>query len=63
MATETCQRSGALALLANTVSVRRKPGDALASLQKAVAKARILKGNRGEARDLAHFILGELSKK
>lgn len=55
--------AGALALLANTVSVRRKPGDALDSLQKAVAKARILKGNRGEARDLAHFILGELSKK
>jgi hypothetical protein len=55
--------AGALALLANTVSARRKPGDALDSLQKAVAKARILKGNRGEARDLAHFILGELSKK
>jgi hypothetical protein len=53
--------AGALALLANTVSARRRPADALDSLKGAVAKARILKGTRGEAGELAHLILAQMS--
>jgi hypothetical protein len=38
-----------LALLANTVSIRRQPGVVLAKLKQVVARARALKGLRGEA--------------
>jgi hypothetical protein len=38
-----------LALLANTVSIRRQPGIALAKLKQVIAQARALKGLRGEA--------------
>jgi len=40
---------GALALMANTVSARRSPTHALATLRTAVASAVVLKGTRGEA--------------
>jgi hypothetical protein len=41
----------ALVLLANTVSIRRQPGIALAKLKEVAAKARALKGMRGEAEE------------
>jgi hypothetical protein len=48
---------GALALLANTVAVRRQPERTLATLREAVAKASVLKGTRGEARDIVEPVL------
>jgi hypothetical protein len=41
--------AGALALMANTVSVRRAPGRALTAIHAVVLGATILKGTRGEA--------------
>ena len=46
-----------LALLSNTVSARRQPENALATLQKVVADAQTLRGTRGEARELIPLIL------
>lgn len=51
-----------LALLANTVSARRQPEKALGTLQRAVARAQILKGVRGEAGKLAPTILERVEK-
>jgi hypothetical protein len=48
---------GVLALLSNTVSARRSPEKALASLQHVVAQAEILKGARGDASELSRAIL------
>jgi hypothetical protein len=48
---------GTLELLANTVSARRKPEQALAMLQQLAARANILKGVRGHATEIAHSIL------
>jgi serine kinase of HPr protein (carbohydrate metabolism regulator) len=48
---------GTLELLANTVSARSKPEQALAMLQQVAAKAQILKGVRGHATEIAHSIL------
>ena len=48
---------GVLGLLENTVSARRAPAKALSSLQHAAANAKILKGPRGEARDLVKILL------
>jgi hypothetical protein len=48
---------GVLELLANTVSARRKPEQAFAMLQQVAAKARVLKGIRGEASAIAQRIL------
>jgi len=48
---------GTLELLANTVSARRKPEQALAMLQQVAESADILKGVRGHATDIAHSIL------
>jgi hypothetical protein len=48
---------GALALLENTVSARRQPQIALATLQKAVETATIIKGVRGEAGEVADSVL------
>ena len=53
---------GALALLENTVPARREPERALATLQQVVVRATILKGVRGEARDIAGPILGHLEE-
>ncbi|HMF55157.1 MAG TPA: hypothetical protein VK619_02245 [Pyrinomonadaceae bacterium] len=53
---------GALTLLANTVAARREPGKAIAILQQVVSNARVLKGARGEAREVARSILGQLDE-
>jgi hypothetical protein len=52
---------GALEVLANTVPARFRPAESLASVQRAVAGATILKGGRGEAREAAASILQALS--
>jgi hypothetical protein len=57
------QGEGVLALLANTVSARRSPGKALGALQQVVSTAQILRGSRGEARELSDAILGYLEEK
>jgi len=46
-----------LELLANTVPARRKPEVVIPTLQKAVAEATVLKGARGEAKEIARLIL------
>jgi|SRR5215813_7950626 len=46
-----------LELLSNTVSARRKPEQALATLQQVAATAMTLKGVRGDAKDIATRIL------
>jgi hypothetical protein len=48
---------GVLALLANTVSARRQPAVALATLQRVAANAIILEGRRGEASAVAPRLL------
>lgn len=50
---------GVLELLANTVSARRKPEQALEMLQQVAATAQIVKGVRGSATDLVPIILGK----
>jgi hypothetical protein len=54
---------GVLALLANTVAARKNPSKALAALSSAVVDARILKGHRGEAKEVVEFILGVIDKR
>jgi hypothetical protein len=49
---------GALALLANTVAARRAPARVVAALQAVVARAQVLRGVRGEARETARALLG-----
>lgn len=53
---------GALALLANTVSARREPENALTALNRAVSYATVLKGNRGEARQVIDYIFEKLEQ-
>jgi hypothetical protein len=53
---------GVLALLRNTVSARRQPANALATLQQVAANAVILNGRRGEASDVAPRLLKYLDK-
>jgi len=48
---------GALALLANTVPARRQPQTALATLQQVVSQAPVIKGARGEATEMAGYML------
>ena len=52
---------GALAMFANTIPARRQPGAALTALREAMPQAQILKGVRGEAREMADSILRELT--
>jgi hypothetical protein len=52
---------GALAVLANTVPARSRPGDAFSALKEMMPQARTLKGVRGEAREMVESILRELS--
>lgn len=54
---------GALALLGNTVSARRDPARALAAIERAVSGALILKGKRGDAREVAASLLESLEGK
>lgn len=48
---------GVLELLFNTVSARRSPARALATLQRVAAQADVLKGVRGDARGVASAVL------
>jgi serine kinase of HPr protein (carbohydrate metabolism regulator) len=52
-----------LTLLANTVSARRRPEVALATLESVVARAVVLKSTRGEAKEAASAILEELTSR
>lgn len=51
---------GGLALLAHAVSARRQPEAALALLQQVVSEAPVLKGVRGEAREVVSAIINHL---
>ena len=51
---------GVLALLANTIAVRRQPEASLGALHEAVARAHILQSTRGEAGGVAASILESL---
>ena len=51
-----------MALLAHTVSVRRKPERALTTLRQVVADAVVLKGARGEATEVAETLLARLTE-
>jgi len=53
---------GVLELLSNTVSARREPEKALVALQHVVATAQIVKGARGESRDMVQSILNRLEE-
>ncbi len=52
--------SGVLGLLCNTPIARTHPKKALAILTKAVARATVLRGSRGEARETAKMILRKM---
>lgn len=52
----------ALALLANTVSARFQPRIALATLKKAVSRAPVLIGARGEVEEVVERMLSELEQ-
>jgi hypothetical protein len=52
---------GELALLANTVSARRQPEIALATLQQVVSHATVLSGVRGEAREMVPALLEHMA--
>jgi hypothetical protein len=51
---------GVLEMLFNTVSARRSPAKALATLQRVAAQAEVLKGVRGDARKVAPALLERL---
>ena len=51
-----------MALLAHTVSVRRKPERALTTLRQVVADALVIKGVRGEAGEVAEGLLTRLTE-
>ena len=52
----------ALALLANTVSARLQPRMALATLKRAVSRAPVLMGTRGEVEEVVDTMLSELER-
>jgi hypothetical protein len=52
---------GALAMMANTVPARTRPQAAFSAFREIVPHAQILKGVRGEAREMVDSILRELS--
>jgi hypothetical protein len=54
---------GAMALLNNTVSVRRQPEVAMNTLHKAVSDATILRGVRGEASEIVASVLERITRK
>jgi hypothetical protein len=54
---------GALALLSHTVPARRAPERALATLERVVAQARVLKGRRGEAAATAPLVLAAVESR
>ena len=50
---------GALALLDNTISIRRQPEAAFDAMERVVSQAHVLKSARGEARDTVRSILSK----
>lgn len=52
---------GALEMLANTVSARRRPEVALSALNQVASRALVLKSSRGEAARTAELVLGSLA--
>ena len=52
---------GALELMANTVSARRQPEAMLEAIRGVVSRAPVMKGRRGEARQVVEFILNEFA--
>jgi hypothetical protein len=54
---------GVLELLFNTVSARRSPGRALATLQRVAAQADVLKGVRGDATNVVPALLKRVEGK
>ena len=54
---------GVLEMLFNTVSARRDPEKALATLQRVTAQADVLKGVRGNARDVVSQVLKRVEQK
>lgn len=54
---------GIMSLLAHTVGVRRDPEVALTTLERVVSGAAVLKGARGEAREIAVSILEQLEER
>lgn len=59
---EVTPGAGALALLGNTVPARTRPEQVLAVISKAVAGARVIEGDRGEADVTARLLLDELQR-
>jgi hypothetical protein len=53
---------GVLEMLTHTVPARLRPEASLQSLERAVARATVLKGERGEARELATLLLRSLEE-
>jgi hypothetical protein len=53
---------GVLALLDNTVPARRRPKASMDTLGKVVLTAEVLKGPRGEAREVAAALLDRLDR-
>lgn len=53
---------GALELMANTVSARRQPEAMLEAIRRVVSQAPVLKGDRGDAREVVDFILEEFAR-
>ena len=53
---------GVLELLSNTVSARREPEKALVTLQHVVASAEVVKGARGECRDIVKSLLNRVER-
>jgi hypothetical protein len=51
-----------MALLAHTVSARRKPERVFATLRLVVTDAVVIKGARGEAEEVAEALLGRLTE-
>ena len=58
---ELSEGEGALELMANTVSARRDPEAMLEAVRRVVSLAPVLKGNRGEARQVVEFIFEKLA--
>jgi hypothetical protein len=54
--------AGALALLANAVPAKERPGDVLPAISRAAEGALVLEGDRGEAEAVAPLLLAELER-
>jgi len=53
---------GALELMSNTVSARRRPAAMLAAIRRVVSVAPVVKGDRGEAGEVVDFIFEKLGR-